>query len=315
MRVLLAVDGSPSAAVATGLAAALDWPVGTAIRVVAVVNEATLPIGAAWLSTSPETLQRIEDDVFAATRQAVADAVAAVTRPGLAVSAHVLRGRPASAIVEDAADFGADLVIVGSRGHGSIETALLGSVSAEVVDHAPCPVLVARRGWLHRLVLADDGSEGAHRARSIVRDWPILRSLPACVISVARLPGTWEPPETPSVGTLPTDPYFDALAQRRRRQAEIAREAHDELADAGHPCEFQVRMGGPATEIVAGAIEWGADCIVIGTHGETGLRRALLGSVARSVLLHARCSVLVVRQQQSGILHEGVLPARELIPS
>ena len=315
MRVLLAVDGSPAAGAVTGLAASLDWPIGTAIRVISIVNEAHVLFGTPWLPLAPGTLQRLEEDLLNEQGQIVDTAVLAIARPGVTVTGHVLRGRPATAIVDAAADFGADLVVVGSRGLSSYEGALLGSVSAEVVDHASCPVLVARRSRLNRVLLADDGSESAHRARSLVRDWPILRSLPVCVVSVARLPGTWEAAETPFVGTIPSDPYFDAMAMRRRRHAEIAREAHDELADAGHPCEFAVRMGGPATEIVAAAAEWGADCIVIGTHGETGLRRALLGSVARNVLLHARCSVLVIREQLSGVVHEGDPSARELVAS
>jgi universal stress protein A len=55
--------------------------------------------------------------------------------------------------------------------------------------------------------------------------------------------------------------------------------------------------GGPADDIVKAAREWPADLIVIGSHGRSGLQRALLGSVAEAVTRHAPCPVLVVRQK------------------
>ena len=297
MRVLLAVDGSPAAGVASALVSSLDWPNGSTVRVVAALSETSMLFGAPWIPTAPTDVQRIEDDMLAAQRTVVEDAVSVISRPGVIAEGHTLRGRPASAIVEDAEAFQADLVVVGSRGHNPFQSALLGSVSAEVVDHAPCPVLVARRGWIRRVMLADDGSEDAHRARRIVRDWPILSGLPACVISVARIPTTWEPPIAPIAGSLSSDPYVEALAANRRNQAVVAHTSHDELAGSGRPCEYAVRTGAPAAELVAAAIQWGADLIVLGSHGRTGLRRALLGSVARNVLMHAPCSVLIVRHQ------------------
>lgn len=59
-----------------------------------------------------------------------------------AINGRVLRGRPAEVLVTAAA--GADLLVVGSRGHGAMASMLLGSVSEYVVAHAPCPVLVTR---------------------------------------------------------------------------------------------------------------------------------------------------------------------------
>jgi nucleotide-binding universal stress UspA family protein len=61
------------------------------------------------------------------------------------------------------------------------------------------------------------------------------------------------------------------------------------------PCEVQVVTGDPADVIVHFAQERGADLIVMGSHGHTGLRHLLLGSVAEKVLRHAPCPVLIVR--------------------
>jgi len=59
-----------------------------------------------------------------------------------------------------------------------------------------------------------------------------------------------------------------------------------------------VQLGYPATEIVAVAQREPIDLVIMGTHGRTGFTHALLGSVAESVVRHAPCPVLVVREQQ-----------------
>lgn len=296
MRVLLAIDGSPHAAVAVDLVASLAWPDGTQIRLVCVQAEPGQFGGAPWIPAAPAELQRFEDDLLAVDRTALETATAAIARPGRSIDARVVRGRPATAIVAEAATFDADVVVLGSRGHGTFEAALLGSVSAEVVDLAPCPVLVARRGWVRKVLVADDGSPEAERARTAVRDWPILRGLPACVTSVATVPIPWEASTNPLAGAFAVERYEIALAERRRAHAEIALRAHDDLAVDGRPVEYSVPVGAPAAQVIDAATAYGADLIVLGSHGRTGLRRLVLGSVARSVLLHAPCSVLIVRR-------------------
>lgn len=62
---------------------------------------------------------------------------------------------------------------------------------------------------------------------------------------------------------------------------------------------FDVRVGNPANEIVEYAEEVNADLVVIASHGYHGLKRFLLGSVAESVIRHARCAVLVLRRQDA----------------
>ncbi|MGQ0608278.1 MAG: universal stress protein, partial [Chloroflexota bacterium] len=73
----------------------------------------------------------------------------------------------------------------------------------------------------------------------------------------------------------------DAMAQR--------------LTAIGIPTTPHLRAGNPAREILAAAGEHGTDLIVTGSRGLSGLERMVLGSVARNVQIHARCSVLIVR--------------------
>ena len=73
----------------------------------------------------------------------------------------------------------------------------------------------------------------------------------------------------------------------------------EKLRTAGFVVEAGVEIGEVRSTIIDCAANWGADLIVIGSHGHKGLVRLLLGSVAESVVRHAACSVLVVRQSPS----------------
>lgn len=80
------------------------------------------------------------DDAKAALAAAVEEVAAA--RPGVHIEQSVLEGNPAKVLIDKAK--GADLLVVGSRGHGGFVGALIGSVSNYCVHHAPCPVVVIR---------------------------------------------------------------------------------------------------------------------------------------------------------------------------
>ena len=86
----------------------------------------------------------------------------------------------------------------------------------------------------------------------------------------------------------------------RRAHAVLAKEMSNDLRSAGLEAGAERRNGDAATEIIAAAAAATADVIVLGTHGRTGLARLILGSVARDVLHHAPCSVLITRAPTGG---------------
>jgi nucleotide-binding universal stress UspA family protein len=297
MRILIAVDGSEPSEIGRDLAAGIRWPEGSSLRVMAALEIGGALFGAPWYAVAPADVDELEERYLSELGGAIAFAASRLTGPGREVSTTVLRGRAATSIVDEARRFGADLIVVGSRGHGTLESMLLGSVSAEVVDHAPCPILVARRPRLRSLILADDGSAGARAAAEKVVHWPIFEGLPVRVVSVAPTSLPWQP-------AYPTK-YAPADPESYREMGRAAIEAHERVADdtarrltiAGRPAVADVRAGDAAHEIVAAAREADADLIVTGTRGHTGLARLVLGSVARNVVHHAPCSVLVVPER------------------
>ncbi len=268
MRILLAVDGSRSADQARDLVATLPWQRGGHVRIVSVA-----PTVSELLDVPPAVAVPSDGDPFdAEVVRGHRDALVAAEREirsahsDLAVEPVLVRGRAASAIVDQAREMEADVIVLGHRGQGRWDSMLLGSVAAEVVDRAPCPVLVARGERLGAVILADDGSPHARAAETLVVSWPLFGGLPVTVVTVAD-------------GSFP---YASAAAERLRA--------------AGVQATAEVRAGDPADQLIASARERGAGLIVVGTRGQTRLRRLILGSVAQKVLVNARCSVLVVRK-------------------
>ncbi len=88
-----------------------------------------------------------------------------------------------------------------------------------------------------------------------------------------------------------------ALAQAEELARRIVAEALKQAQVAGLMAEGKVRAGDPAEQIVAYALEVRADAIVMGTHGWSGIKNFVMGSVAESVLRTAPCPVIVVRDQ------------------
>jgi nucleotide-binding universal stress UspA family protein len=148
---------------------------------------------------------------------------------------------------------------------------------------APMKILLAIDGSLHSQSAVDEVAR---------RPWPS-----GSTIRVMSVFQTYTPPATEFVAGATLDNVRQRLATGAE---EIATRAADALKNVGVSTETVVREGDPRSAIVDEADEWGADLIVVGSHGRTGLKRWLLGSVAQAVVGHASCSVEVVRQRKTG---------------
>jgi nucleotide-binding universal stress UspA family protein len=137
-KIVIATDGSPSAqeAVEFGLELAADEKAEPVfVHVVPAVEAVGVGFGvaAAW-----------PHDPTEADRQPLEEAAKLANAHGMLARTELLRGNPADEIVTYADDIDADLIVMGSRGHGAVANALLGSVSHGVLHHARRPVLIVR---------------------------------------------------------------------------------------------------------------------------------------------------------------------------
>jgi nucleotide-binding universal stress UspA family protein len=293
MRVVIASDGSPGAELAIGLADAIRWPPDSLLRVVAVA-EPIVMLGGPLI---PETIvmpTELEATLADFHQEQVAQAARKRRPDGRHVEGVVRHGRPATVLVDEAVAVGADLILIGSRGHGQIARLLLGSVSREVVDHAPCPVLVVRTPVLRRVLLASDGSTASASAEQLLATWSIFDEVPIRVVSVAHVAAPWHTGIAPTMYRQVMADHALDVEHATAEHAQTAHEVVERLAAAGRAVDAVTPVGDAAAEIVHAADEWDADLVVIGSRGMTGISRMVLGSVARNVLDASSRSVLVV---------------------
>jgi nucleotide-binding universal stress UspA family protein len=287
MRILIGVDGSQAAAVACEFVASRTWPAGTRVTLLGVVVPVLDFVGAPpRLSGDPESATGP-----GALGQVLDERADALRRAGLGVETVVETGHPEQCLIARAAEMAADLIVVGSRGLGPVASAIRGSVSVHLVDHAGCPVLVVRSPEATRMLLATDGSESSLRIPRILAAWGnAFRGLPVEILSVAPRDAFVTPW---GAGYDADGPRSEDFNLHRR----IAEYVADEMMELGWHTAATAATGDPSDEIVAAERSWGADLVVTGSRGISTLRRLVAGSVAHDVLLHARSSVLVMRGQ------------------
>jgi nucleotide-binding universal stress UspA family protein len=149
-----------------------------------------------------------------------------------------------------------------------------------------------------KVLLATDGSEEAELASKTAADLAKSTGSELHVVYV------WEPanPYVDAVelaGDEPVNPGLDAELRRnfeRRAREMLDAETERVQAAGGTVAQAHLRLGKADREVVALAEEIGVGLIVVGSRGRGGVRRALMGSVSDSVVRHAHCPVLVVRQ-------------------
>ena len=208
------------------------------------------------------------------------------------VNVEVDIGSPASIIVNIAEEMAADLVVIGAV-EGDESDGRLGSIARRVIQHAPCPVLLARgAAGGGPILVASDLSDptfptlvtGALMARGMKADLSVMH--------VVDLPAPMSPaPDGRRLGfgyTL-TEQEVKKLVKTSRDRL---RAAMDQIGAKG---QSFVEQGVPASTVEDAARRLEARLLVIGTEGRTNLSRMLLGGTAEQILRDATCPVLVVR--------------------
>ena len=146
MKILVATDGTEFGEAAVKKACEIAGSrEDTEIEVISVYETPAMTVAGPYMG-APIFYPELVEGAKAVARGSASRAQSTVNTqcPAVAVNSVVCMGGPAQMILEAAKDWGADLIVVGSHGYGFFGRAFHGSVSDEVVHHAPCSVLVVR---------------------------------------------------------------------------------------------------------------------------------------------------------------------------
>jgi nucleotide-binding universal stress UspA family protein len=241
------------------------------------------------------------------TRVEIQGSAAQSRQPSLirAENCHVLIGRAYKKVCDFARELAADLIVLATRGQTGLWRIVLGSTAERIVQFAPCPVFVVRQGKQ-----ADQAANG----ESEFGPGKILVPVDFSQCSMAGLKyaalfamvfraklllfHALFPPNPVIVDRISAN-LPGELDTTRRMSAQLEMEALTQLDFLrGVPCETEIRTGYAIQEICAEIERGDVDLIITSTHGQTGLKHTLLGSVAEHIVRYAQCPVLVVPSRE-----------------
>lgn len=293
-KILMPTDFSACANVALAQAVQLAVNYGAELHFLHVV----VLFDEGLYAHDPDTLnvehvyQRLEDSASLQLKEAMA------ARQGapIEVVQHTCRAfEPAPAIVDYADEHGVDMIVLGTHGRRGLRRFLLGSVAEEVVRTASCPVMTLHQDVavgddsFGRIVVPFDFSPDSEYALGVAREMAERHGSRIELVHVIQPPivagGVYGMP-------MPGPTMIDGSLQAQKALAAVAESA------GGPTVEAHVLEGPPAWELADFSIQSKADLIVIGSHGTSGIRRFLLGSVSEKVVRSAPCPVLVLRRPE-----------------
>jgi nucleotide-binding universal stress UspA family protein len=278
-KVLVAFDGSESSKNALRQAIKLARAEKSWIKLVAVVPSYEGDIDLTGVRDVAEAIE-------GPARKYLAEAVDIAQAEGAAVITNIEQGEAYERIVDVASAENCDIIVMGRRGRGRLNKAFMGSVTARVIGHSDRDVLVIARdsslGW-NKILLPTDGSKWSEAAAGHAIDFAKSYGGELKAVSVVDVTEEF---------SVQAPDIVEKLVQNCKAVLEVVRKKAEA---AGVKVETFIREG-ESHEVITGlATEVGADIIVMGSHGRTGLKRLLMGSVTEKVIGHATCPVLVVR--------------------
>ncbi|MGB7324101.1 MAG: universal stress protein [Rubripirellula sp.] len=297
MKVLLATDGSTNAVVAAKFLSQLAGKEKFEVTVFSVSFAPGYPHSSGvepwypeWSKRETERVAKFQEPI----RAMLADACETV-------STGMSLGDPVPGILDEAERIGADLIVVGAKGHTTLHRLLLGSTSDSVATHATCSVLVVRAHAKvnapvmsdpPKLLIAYDGSAGSREAIS------------------EQLSLNWDPKTEVSLISVAAQPYayfdesFSAItAQLENEVAEKIRLDGERMSGEVAKTLPNVSLQVPRVHHIGDAIATAAetnhdDLVVVGDAGHSLIGEMLLGSTTKYVLRHAPCSVWISRHHR-----------------
>jgi len=146
MKILLAVDGSPDSDAAIEEIIKRPWPPGSEVKVITAMEMQVVTGIEPW-AVSPDYFEQMEKSLREAAQDVINRAMSKLNTNDdktLKISTEIIQGPPRPVIVDEAENWHADLIVMGSRGLSAWNRLLLGSVSSGVVHYAKCSVEIVR---------------------------------------------------------------------------------------------------------------------------------------------------------------------------
>jgi nucleotide-binding universal stress UspA family protein len=278
--ILVAVDGSDSGFNALRQALSLAKTQHGAIKVISVAPPHSGELSLVGVR------EHVNDMIVAPHQKALDEALKISGTYGVPVKKLLRIGEPSETIVDAAEELNCKLIVVGVRGGNPARTILMGSTAARVIGFSNTDVLAVPLGCelsLERAIVALDGSASSKtvmsRAFALNRTYGLALSF----LSVADIPSHLYGLDAKVAGEM--------INEARQVLEPVHKVAEKENITS----DFLVREGKPGEIIVLTAKQKNSGIIIIGSHGRTGIKRLLMGSVAERVIGNAPCPVLVVR--------------------
>ncbi|MGB9616008.1 MAG: universal stress protein [Desulfomonilaceae bacterium] len=279
-RLLVAVDGSEASFHALRESLRLARGAAASVKVISAIPPYEGELRLVGVKNIAATMRGPYEEALARSEEMGRDFSVRVTT-------LLAQGEAHEVIPEAAEAEGCDVIIVGVRGFNPVESVLQSSVTARIIGYSSTNVLVVPLHsaiGLTRLLVAVDGSELGKRA---LKAAVAIRESYGSHISVL------------SVADVPPDLYgVDARAARElveKARTVLKESVETEAAGGEDAFKLALREGEPAKVINEFARSEKIDLILIGSHGRTGIKRLLMGSVTGNVISHAPCPVLVTR--------------------
>jgi nucleotide-binding universal stress UspA family protein len=293
-RILVPLDFSPASTEALDYAVSLAKQFRAAIHLTHVHppdEAASMPGTAHLLLQSAEAMERLNEELTGVHRKCV--------EPFCPENCHIRGGRPYKEIIGLAREIAADLIVLSTRGHSGLKHLLLGSTAERVVRGAPCPVLVARKRKQRSKAV-----NKTFAVRTILVPVDFSECSVVGVRYAASLAGRLHATLRLFHVTYPFVDYVfvDRAGVRLSGLVEAVEEAaHQQMAELKQvdflrdlSVQTEIRPGHAVDQICGAAEQPEVDLVVTATHGRTGFKHAVIGSVAEHVVRYAKCPVIVV---------------------
>ena len=298
MKILVPIDGSKYSQAALDFIASRATLSGTEPEV--ELLNVQLPLPARALRSVGRAVANEYHEAEA--QKVLKPAVAALKKAGLDPQARYLVGHVAETIAARADKFDADLVVIGSHGHGALAGLVVGSTVSGVLARTTHPLLVLRGTQALppdtlKVGIAVDGSKyGLAAARYVIDHRPLFGATPKVSLLhvVPDLVGAMMPSmEGMALPVLSTE---EVKAQQDRAFEAAVAPVRAMLEKEDFTVEAVCLVGNPGDELSDYAKKKRLDVLVLGSHGYGAFKAAVLGSVATRVAAHCGTPLLLIRE-------------------